>query len=388
MKPRILFINSVCGFGSTGRIVADLSKSEDYDSLICYGRKKDFANVNSYKFANFFDNAFGALGTILFDNNIKICSLATKRLIKKIEEFNPDIIHIHNLHGYYVNVVMLFDYLKKNNKPVIWTFHDCWPITGYCALSQYINCQKYSVKCENCPSGFSYPFSLFKQRVTKEFEIKKDIFNSLDNLTIVTPSKWLKGVIKNSFLSSQKIAVVNNGIDLTKFKKVCEKNKKFTCLAIANIWTKYRGIDELKKIAKLLDKDIDLVVVGSQSDQVAGAKSIEHTNSIEELVKLYSSSHVLLNPTLEDNFPTINIESLACGTPVITYRTGGSPEIIDDKTGIVVEKKEVESFARTINGLKNNYYFLSKDCIDRSKNFSKDNMIIGYRKIYESLLGK
>ena len=115
---KVLYINSVCGFGSTGRIVADLTKTDDYESLVCFGRKKDFANVNSFQFANFFDNAFGAIRTILFDNNLNICTNATRRLIKRIKEYNPDIIHLHNIHGYYVNVEMLLSFLKEYGKPV------------------------------------------------------------------------------------------------------------------------------------------------------------------------------------------------------------------------------------------------------------------------------
>lgn len=384
-KPRILFINSVCGFGSTGRIVSELSKIEDYDTLVCYGRKKDYANVNSYKFANFFDNAFGAIRTILFDNNLNICTLATKRLIRKIKEFNPDIIHLHNLHGYYVNVEMLFKFLKEYNRPVVWTLHDCWPITGYCTVSEYVNCKKYEDKCDNCPLGFSYPFSIFKQNLSKDYFRKKELFNSIDNLILITPSEWMKRLFLSSFLKNKRICVINNGIDLKRFYPSTKKNDKFTVLSVANVWTIDKGSEEIKKIIPLLNKDVELIVVGKNSEQFEKCKTIKHTSDLKELVDLYASSHVLINPTLDENFPTINMESLACGTPVITYKTGGSPEIIDEKSGKIIEKYDYKNMAEYINELKYNYVFNVNDCINRSKLFSTENMIINYKKIYKML---
>lgn len=385
---KVLYINSVCGFGSTGRIVADLTKTNDYESLVCFGRKKDFANVNSFQFANFFDNAFGAMRTILFDNNLNICTNATKRLIKKIKEYNPDIIHLHNIHGYYVNVEMLLSFLKEYGKPVVWTLHDCWAFTGYCSDAYYVNCEKYQKECKNCDHWFAYPFSIFKQNVTKDFYKKKKLLKDFDNLTIVTPSRWLGGICSLSFLRNNKIVTVNNGIDLNDFKPSKEKKKKFTVLAVASFWTKDKGSEDLNKLVKLLDRDIEVVVVGNGSDKIEGVKSISHTNNKAELVDLYSSAHVLINPTLDDNFPSVNIESIACGTPVITYRTGGSPEIIDGKTGVVVDKGNYRAMAEVVNSLYKNYYFRSEDCVERSKRYSKEVMKKEYQKLYESLLSK
>ena len=385
---KVLYINSVCGFGSTGRIVADLTKTQDYESLVCFGRKKDFANMNSYLFANFFDNTLGAIRTILFDNNLNICTTATNRLIKKIKEYNPDIIHLHNIHGYYVNVELLLNFLKEYGKPVVWTFHDCWPFTGYCSDAYYVNCEKYQKECINCDHWFAYPFSIFKQNVTKDFNKKKELFSDFNNLTIVTPSKWLAGICNLSFLRKKNIVTVNNGIDLNDFKPSKGKNKRFTVLAVASFWTKDKGSEDLKEMVKLFNKDIDVVVVGNGSDKIEGVKSINHTNNKAELVDLYSSAHLLINPTLDDNFPSVNIESIACGTPVVTYRTGGSPEIIDEKTGVVVDKGNFKGMAKVVNDLYQNYYFKSENCVKRSKRYSKEVMKKEYQKLYESLLSK
>lgn len=388
VKPRILFINSVCGFGSTGRIVADLSKIDEFETLVCFGRKKDYANVDSYKLSIFFDNVSGALNTILFDNNLNICNKATKRLINKIKEFNPDIIHLHNLHGYYVNIEMLFKFLKEYNKPIVWTLHDCWPITGYCPHFDGINCDKYKNECYNCQHKFSYPFSLFKQNVKNDFYKKKELFNDLNNLILVTPSNWLSNILSDSFLSKHKKIVINNGIRLNDYKTTKHKEEQFTILAASSIWSKEKGIDELNKIIPLLDKDIKIKVIGKGSNKVKNCIAIKRTNSKKEMIDLYSSSHLFINPTLEDNFPTVNIESLACGTPVLTYNTGGSPEILDKDSGIVIEKTNYKEMARMINELKNNYHFDSNKCIERSRMFSLDNMIKKYQELYESLLVK
>lgn len=386
MKPKVLFINSVCGFGSTGKIVAELSKSEEYDSLVCFGRKKDFANVNSYQFANFFDNAFGALGTILFDNNLNICTRATKRLIKKIKEFNPDIIHLHNIHGYYVNVEMLIKFLKEYGKPVVWTLHDCWAFTGYCSDAYYVNCEKYKTECKKCNHWFAYPFSIFKQNVNKDFLKKKELLKDFDNLTLVTPSKWLGGIIKFSFLKDKDIKVINNGVNLSDFKPSKEKNEKFTALAVSSWWTIDKGLDDMNKLIPLLDKSIEVISVGKFSEKIKYGKTIPQTNNKQELIDLYSSAHVLIQPTLDDNLPTVNIESIACGTPVITYNTGGSPEIIDEKTGIVVKKGDYKKLAETINEVKNNYNFKVEDCLERSKRFSTTMMVDNYYKLYKEIL--
>ena len=387
MKKRILFINTVSGFSSTGRITASLSKIEEFDSLVCYGRKKDYEEIGTYKFSNFFDNSTGAARTILFDNNLNICSNATKKLIKKIKEFQPDIVHLHNLHGYYVNVEMLFEFLKDYNKPVVWTLHDTWALTGYCPIADYYDCEKYKTQCENCPCGFYYPYSIFKQNLVKDFYEKEKLFNSIENLTLVTPSKWLKEMCSMSkILREIPIVVINNGIELSTFKPSKPKKEKFTALAVAGYWTIDKGIDDMNKLIPLLDKDIDVVVVGGNSEKIKGCKTIKRTSNKQELIDLYSSSHVLLMPTLQDNFPTVNIEALACGTPVITYNTGGSPEIIDEKTGIVVDKKDYKNMARIVNELKEDYIYSVKDCVNRAKNFSSEHMIEKYKNLYLRIL--
>lgn len=382
---KILFINTVSGFSSTGNLVGELTKINGYESLVCYGRKKDYLKVNSYRFANFFDNAFGALGTILFDNNLDICRIATNRLIKKIKKYNPDIINIHNLHGYYVNIGMLFEFLKEFGKPVVLTLHDAWTMTGYCPHFDGINCNKYQTGCKKCEYPFAYPFSIFKQNVEYDYEDKKYLFNLLDNLTIVAPSIWLADVAELSILKNNKVKTIYNGININDFKVSKPKNDKFTVLAVANIWTKQKGLDDINKLVPLLDKDIQVIVVGENSNQIKGCKAINRTSNKQELIDLYSSSHVLINTTYQETFGLVNVEANACGTPVITYRTGGSPETINEKSGMIVEKGDYEEMAKLINNMKIVYPFNEDEIIDNAKRFDKKYMLQQYKELFDRL---
>ena len=384
---RVLYINSVCGFGSTGRIVVDLARMND--SLVCYGRKKNYAqDINAVKITSLFGNMIAVLETVFFDKTGFTNTLATRKLIREIKKFNPDIIHIHNMHGYYMNIKILFEYLSKANIPVVMTLHDCFNFTGYCPHYDYIDCHKFQAECEKCPMKYSYPFSIFKQNTTKNYYLKKECFNKF-KFTIVTPSTWLANETRKSFLASQDIRVINNGINLKAFYPSKEKNKQFTITFIASIFTEKKGIKELVKLIPLLSKDIKIVVVGKSNLNFKEYPNVEYhqqTQNIDELRDIYSKSHLFINLTLEDTFPTVNIEALACGTPVITYNTGGSPEIVDDKTGIVIEKRNIKEVAKIIEREKNDYSFKKEDCIDKAKEYNLVNMCSSYQSLYKELV--
>jgi len=386
---KILFINSVCDFGSTGKLVRYLSETNKYDTLICYGRKKARLNENTYKTSNGLEVIAAMANTFIFGNCINNCYFSTKKLIKKIEEYKPDLVHIHNIHGYYLNITMLMKYLSEKKIPIVYTFHDCWPFTGYCAYFDYCKCDKYKTRCQKCKHKFSYPYSIFKQKVKKEYYEKKLMFADKDRIHIVVPSKWLKLKVKESFLKEKKISVINNGINRIEVPRV-KKFDKFTVLFVSNYWTVEKGRNEIKKIIKLLNKDIRVVIVGGLRSKKGFEKCeiVERTNNFEELVKLYTRSHIFANPTLEDNFPTVNIEALACGTPVVTYNTGGSPEMIDKKTGIIIEKYDYMHFAEVINSLYERYVFKVEDCIEKSKEYTSEKMKNCYYKLYNLYLEK
>lgn len=385
---KVLYINSVCDYGSTGRITSYLSCIDSIESLILYGRKKA-KKPNALKITSQFNVALSMLSVILGNNYSFFCKKATLKAIQQIEKFKPDIIHIHNLHGYYIDYEMLFSYINGIDVKVIWTFHDCWPMTGYCCHFEYEDCQKYKdCECDKCIKKFTYPYSIFKQKINEKFKLKKSLFTANKNLTIVTPSNWLEKIVKQSFLKNNKIVTINNGIDLKKFKPKDKKNSKFRILFVSNIWTLTKGKEEIEKIIRNIYEEIEVIIIGKIEFHSYLKSRCVLCGEVEQdlLIDYYCSSHLFVNPTLEDTFPTVNIESLACGTPVITYNTGGSPEIIDNKTGIIVKKGDYISMASEINKQFLSYKFNSYDCVERSKKFSVENMKKNYFDLYKKLI--
>lgn len=349
---KVLQINSVCGIGSTGRIVVQihkLLKEKGYESYVAYGRDNARDCDSAIRIGNKINNYIHVAVTRLFDRHGFGSKKATLDFIKKIEGIDPDIIHLHNIHGYYINIELLFRYIKEANKPVVWTLHDCWAFTGHCAHFDYIGCDRWRTGCYKCPQKKKYPSSILMDNSKRNFEKKKELFTGIKNMVIVTPSKWLAGLVKESFLGEYPVKVINNGIDLEVFKptksdfrKKYGLEGKFIILGVANIWDRRKGYDYFIKLSEMLKQDEIIVMVGLTEKQKKNLPKniigITRTNSVKELAEIYSAADVFVNPTLEDNFPTTNLEALACGTPVVTFNTGGSPECIDESCGVVVEK--------------------------------------------------
>ncbi|OUQ04404.1 glycosyl transferase [Erysipelatoclostridium sp. An15] len=361
---RILFINSVCN-GSTGSICKNLYKvavEAGHECCIAYGRGEAPKGSKTIKIGNKLDIYLHVLKARLFDASGFGSKQATKEFIKKIDEFKPDIIHLHNIHGYYVNIEILFKYLRAHPEiKKIWTLHDCWAFTGHCAYYTYAKCNKWQRCCNsNCPNKNEYPKAIFS-KVEKNFNRKKEIFNNVENMILVTPSEWLKNEVEKSYLKSYQIEVINNGVDTKIFKytksnikeKYSIKNKK-VILGVASVWDKRKGLDIFIKLSKRLDSNYQIVLIGLNknqqkkvSDNIIG---ITRTENVQELVKWYSAAEVLFNPTLEDNYPTVNLEAIACGTPVITFDTGGSPEsAFADESTTIFSKSVDESVIKILN---------------------------------------
>lgn len=397
MKKTILQINIVCGVGSTGRIAVDLSNTIDknkYDMYIAYGygktEKKNTIKIGTkleYMVHNILSRLTGRQGRYSY--------FATKRFLKKVDKIKPDLIHLHNIHGNYINYKLLFGYINKRQIPVVWTFHDVWPITGKCTHFDYIKCDKWKSGCYNCPNLKEYPKS-FVDNSKKEYMTKKQIFTAINELYIVTPSIWMAELVKKSFLGEKNIRVINNGIDLEKFKpqnseKIIEKYKlkdKIIVIGVANSWNEKKGLSTFVELAQILPEEYQIIMVGLEKEQFGlipnNVIKIERTNSVEELAKLYSLADVFVNPTLEDNFPTTNIEALACGTPVITYDTGGAGEMLDKSSGVIVKKEDIKELVKqikSVNKKEKNIF-----CIKKAMNYNKDEKFKEYEKLYDKIL--
>jgi glycosyltransferase involved in cell wall biosynthesis len=390
---KIFQINSTCGYGSTGRIAVDILKEVEKnggEGIIAYGRNDAPQGINSYKITTETDVKIHGVLSRITDRQGFYSTSATKKLIEKIKEYNPDIIHLHNVHGYYLNVKTLFEFLKEYNKPIVWTLHDCWTFTGHCAYFSFYGCEKWKTECNSCPLKKDYPSSLVLDNSKKNFIEKKELFTSLNNVTFVTPSVWLADLVKESYLKKFNVKVINNGIDLSKFKptksdfreKYNLENKQII-LGVASVWEERKGLKDFIELNKMLDENQKIVLVGLNDSQLAELPKniigIKRTNSIDELAQLYSAADVFVNTTYEDNYPTTNLESISCGTPVITYKTGGSPESVAEGNGFIVEKGDilgVYEALKNVDGCK----VETKDTFDASLRYKE------YVDLYKELL--
>lgn len=359
--PKILFINSVCN-GSTGSICKNLYKAAQkagHTCCIAFGRGNAPEDFNTIKIGNNFNLYTHILKARLFDASGFGSTLATKKFIKEVDKFKPDIIHLHNVHGYYINIEILFKYLKAHPEiKKIWTLHDCWSFTGHCAYYTYLKCEKWKSECKgDCPNKKEYPKTIFSN-IQSNFEKKKNIFLGVKNLILITPSNWLRKEVSKSYLSDYTVQVINNGVD-TKIFKPTESNikekyhisDKKVVLGVASVWDKRKGLDTFIELSKNINKNYQIVLIGLKSsdtkklpDNIVG---INRTENIQELVEWYSAAEVYFNPTLEDNYPTTNLEAIACGTPVVTFNTGGSPEsAFSDKKTLIYSNSINESIKK------------------------------------------
>ncbi len=390
---KIAQINTVCGNGSVGRITVDIYhalKQKGHEGKIYYGRRNAPEDVNAEKFGSDLDMGIHVFHTFVTGTHGFSSKAQTKRLIEHLREYDPDLIHLHNIHGFYLDVEAFFAYLRTCGKPIIWTLHDCWSFTGHCAYFDYAACDKWKKGCEHCPQyRNTYPYALFKDASSKNYARKKAAFQGVRGLTIVTPSNWLGELVKESYLKEYPVKVIPNGIDLEKFvPQKHEKREKHLILGVANVWDRRKGLDYLKQLSQLLDPEkYEVAAVGVSKKQLSELPKemvgIEHTRNVEELMQLYSAASVYVNPTLEDNFPTTNLEALACGTPVVTFETGGSVESVDETCGRIVQKKDVQGLCKAVTELCDNVENMRDACRNRALLYNKYNRFGEYLNLYE-----
>ena len=394
--PTLLQIGASCNWGAPGKIAEQIglqAQSRGWDCYIAHGAR--FFNptqLKSIPVVNSFQEKLHYLKSMLFDAQGLASTSETKVFLKKAAQIKPDVIHLHNLHGYFINYKYLFKYIQEENIPVVWTFHDCWPITGHCCYFDSFNCEKWKNECNNCSLSKAYPKSLFFDRSRSNFLLKKELFTSIKKMSIVPVSIWLGDIISQSFLNKYPISVIHNGIDIETFKPFgsYERSPKKKILGVASPWSKRKGLEDFIALSKNSDYQITLVGIDDELRKTLPSNiiAIKRTNNQQELAKIYSEADVFVNPTYSDNFPTTNIEALACGTPVITYETGGSPEALNDETGIVVPKGNLTLLKNAIDivcGKGKDEYVLK--CRQRALNlFDKNKVYEKYVSIYESFL--
>lgn len=359
---RYLFINSVYGLGSTGKIVADKCKELKNEGNVCaaaYGRKcADNGAAQLIKIGTKADYLFHAVMTRLFDLNGYCSRIATYKLISQIEHFKPAVIWLHNLHGYYLNIGILFKWLKEHpDIKVFWTLHDCWAFTGHCAHFSAVGCDHWLFGCGSCPQLREYPKTYGVDCSKKNYSYKHNCFSGIADLTIIVPSEWLAQLVKRSFLKEYRIKIVRNQIDTNIFKPTPSNFRerygltgKIIILGVSNVWNKDKGMFDFCRLRERLDDRFAIVLVGVNEKQkkelLPQIIALPRTENARELAEIYSAADIFVNPTHQDNYPTVNLEARACGTPVITYDVGGSPESAGGK--YIVKENDIDGLAEQI----------------------------------------
>lgn len=392
-------------FGSTGKImlqIAETARDLGHEALTfstqtfsVTGKKKQPTIKDHFYWGSFFENGIHYVLGSCFALNGCFSFFGTKQLINQLKKLKPDVINLHNLHSYCINIPMLFKYIRKNNIRTVWTLHDCWSFTGQCPNFDMVGCDKWKTGCHHCSQISAYP----KARIDNSkrmWKMKRKWFTGINNMTIVTPSCWLADLVKKSFLKDYPIQVINNGIDLSVFKptesdfreKYGIYNKKIV-LGVAFGWGKSKGLDVFIELAKRLDKSkYQIVLVGTDKniDEMLPDNiiSIHKTQNQTELAEIYTAADVLVNPTREDNYPTVNMEAIACGTPVVTFNTGGSPEIPSSTCGSVVARDDIDAFEKEIIRICDETPYSKEACLKRAEEFDMYKKFKEYVNLYEN----
>ncbi|ADV44210.1 glycosyltransferase [Bacteroides helcogenes] len=398
---KILQINVTANWGSTGRIVEGIANEViacGGDSYIMYGRYASESNSKVYRIGTNVNVYMHLLQTRIFDRHGLSSKRPTLKLIDFIKEISPDIIHLHNIHGYYVNYSLLFQFLKEIDTPVVWTLHDCWAFTGHCSHYSYNSCYRWQILCRDCPQKREYPSSFLIDRSRRNFIDKQKAFTSKENLTLVTVSEWLSKEVKKSFLKKYPIRIIHNGIDTNVFTPVEVKKKdlgiedKFMLLGVASVWSLHKGLDDFIRLREVLSDEYIIVLIGLNDRQIRnlpkGIIGIKRTNSVHELSIYYSVADVYINTSVEETFGLTTVEAMACGTPSIVYDSTACPEVVSADTGFVINKGDLSSLCSILELIrKKGKHTYSNACRNRVTSFyNKSDLYRKYIDLYKELL--
>ena len=395
-------------YGSTGKImlqIAKMAREYGYD-VLCFatepfsreGRHKQIKENGLIYYGSFYENTIhNYLGKLLGLNG-RFSYFGTKQLVNELKKFSPDIVHLHNLHSFCIDLPVLFKYLKNSRVQVVWTLHDCWPFTGHCAHFTIARCDKWKTGCYRCPQIKAYPKS-YVDTSKCMYAYKRKLFTSVKNMTLVTPSEWLAGLVKQSFLKDYPVKVINNGIDLSVFKPIPNNFRerygipkdKFIVLGVAFGWGERKGLDVFIELSRRLEQNkFQIVLVGTDKkvDKQLPKEivSIHRTQNQTELAEIYTEADLFVNPTREEVLGLVNLEAIACGTPVLTFDTGGSPECIDETCGCVVSCDDIDRLTEEIYRIYNQRPYNKEDCVRKAQSFNNQYKYEMYLKLYQNIL--
>lgn len=400
---KVALINMI-PWGSTGNIMMQIAEAakkggnevRTFSTIPFDKRQKAPKELPEYhiSFGSFHENRIHYyLGSFLGINGC-FSHCGTRQLIHLLEEFQPDIIHLHNLHKFCINLPILFRFIKKKNIRVVWTLHDCWAFTGHCPYFLMAGCDHWKTGCHHCPQPRIYP-KMYLDTSRYMYKMKKKWFNGVRNMTLVTPSEWLADLVRQSYFKEYPVKVIHNGIDLRIFhptsgnfrERYGIERDQYIVLGVAFGWGKRKGLDVFTELAGRLDSKFQIVLVGTDvyvdhqlPDKII---SIHRIQNQTELAQIYSAADLFVNPTREENYPTVNMESLACGAPVLTFRTGGSPEILDETCGSVVECDDVDALEHEVIRICTEKPYSREACVKKAQEFDMREKFEEYVKLYE-----
>lgn len=402
--PKLLIINVALNWGFTGRIaeqVGSLAKDNGWNVMIAHGaRYQNPTQFSHYQVSSSFEEKMHWGISQFWDGQGRGSWFATKRLLKEIDAFQPDVVHMHVIHGYYINYGLIMNYFKEKNIPVVWTLHDCWAFTGHCAYFTAANCEKWKTQCGQCPIPHDFP-NTYLDRSKANYNRKKQVYGDMQNLVLAPVSQWLGDLVKESFLGKHEIQVVYNGIDVdvfkpsvSNFKKKLGIEGKYLLLGVAQGFDERKGLKDFFKLSEMLPEGYQVVLLGAMEEEIAIAPksviALPKTESLQELVEAYSAADVLLSLSYEETFGLTPVEAMACGTPAIVYNNTAQPEHITPETGFVVENGDLDTLVTRIKTLcengKANY---SEACRERAVNvYNKDNCYNMYITIFDKLFNE
>jgi putative colanic acid biosynthesis glycosyltransferase len=401
---KVLQINIELNINSTGKIVEHIGLeilNEGWQSYAAYSRSCRPSKSQAITIGSRLDILMHGALTRLFGERLNLSTRATRGLIKEIKRMSPDIIHLHQLHGYYLNVEELLEFFTEYNRPVVYTLHDCWPFTGHCPHFALVPCDKWKSKCYSCPIYKKYPSSWFVDRSEINFVKKKELFGKMKHLSIVTVSRWMEEQVRMSFLGDRNIFTIYNGVDPevfyprkynTELKTRYGIDGEFIVLAVGTVWEKFKGIDDLVELSHILPEGMQIVIVGTKNNKMIPSSktltTISKTDNVDDLAELYSMANVVVSFSYLESFGLTPIEGMACGTPAIVYNRTALPELVDEDTGFVLNPKDYSSAIRYLETIKNNgkEYYRDK-CVDRVRvHYNKNNNYKTYIEHYLSLV--